>query len=61
MRCRRVWSGFRDSPSSRARSAVGSPLAIPRNRSTRVAGRCRVLAKTVPVRSVSYPLQARQR
>jgi hypothetical protein len=37
MRCRRVWSWFRDRPSSRARRAVGSLLAIPRS-STRVSG-----------------------
>ena len=39
-------------PNSRAKRAVGSPLAIPRSNSTKVAGRCRVFAKAVPVRSV---------
>jgi hypothetical protein len=38
-RCRRVWSGLRDSPHARARRAVGSPVAIPRSSSTSVAGR----------------------
>ena len=52
MRCRRVWSGLRDRPNSRARRAVGSPLAMPRSRSTSVAGRWRVFSKTVLVRSV---------
>jgi hypothetical protein len=52
MRCRRVCRCVRDSPSSRARRAVGSPLAMPRSRSTIVAGRCRVFAKTVPVKRV---------
>jgi hypothetical protein len=42
----------RDIPNSRAKRAVGSPFAIPRRRSTRVAGRWRVFAKTVLVRSV---------
>jgi hypothetical protein len=52
-RGRRGWSCVRDSPSSRARRAVGSPWASPRRRSTRGAGRGRVLAKTVPVSRVS--------
>jgi hypothetical protein len=51
-RCRRICSCFRDSPSSRARRAVGLPVAIPRKMRTRVAGRWRVFANTVPVRSV---------
>jgi hypothetical protein len=46
---------LRDSPNSRARRAVGSPFAIPRRHRTKVAGRCRVFAKTVPVSSMMYP------
>jgi hypothetical protein len=61
MRCRRVWRGVRDPPHSRARRAVGSPVAIPRHNSTKVAGRCRGFAKTGPVSQVEEPSQARQR
>ena len=51
--CRRgVWSCLRERPSSRARRAMGSPLATPRSNSTRVAGRCRVFSKAVSVSSV---------
>jgi hypothetical protein len=50
--CRRVWRYWRDSPHWRAKRAVGSPLATLRS-STRVAGRCRGLATTVPVSRVS--------
>jgi hypothetical protein len=39
----------------------GLALAIPRSHSTKVAGRCRVFAKTVPVSKVESPSQARQR
>jgi hypothetical protein len=52
-RGRRGWRGVRDRPSARARRAVGSPLATPRRRNPRVAGLCRVLAKTGPVSRVS--------
>jgi hypothetical protein len=52
MRCRRVCRGVRDTRNSRARRAVGSPLAIPRRSRTSVAGRGRVFAKTVPVNNV---------
>jgi hypothetical protein len=38
---------------TRARRAVGSPLVMPRRKSTRVAGRCRVFANAVPVSRVS--------
>jgi hypothetical protein len=54
----RVCSGFRDTPNSRASRAVGSPVVPPRSRSTWVAGRGRVVSKTVPVRRVSEPAQA---
>jgi hypothetical protein len=52
IRCRKVCSYLRDRPNSRARRALGSPLAILRSNSTRVAGRCRVFSKRVPVSSV---------
>jgi hypothetical protein len=52
IRCRRVYSCFRGSPSSRARRVVGSPLAISRSGSTSVARRCRVFSKTVPISKV---------
>jgi hypothetical protein len=56
MRCRRVWSCWRDSPNAHARRAVGSPVAIPRRNSTRVAERCWVFANTVPDSSVLSPI-----
>ena len=61
IRCRSGCRCLRERPNSRARRAVGSPLANPRRHRTQVAGRCRVFAKTVPVSRVSSPWQARQR
>jgi hypothetical protein len=51
-RGRRVGSGCRARPNSRAKRAVGAPLASPRRSNPSVAGRCRVFAKTVPVSRV---------
>jgi hypothetical protein len=44
-RWRNVCSCLRDIPNSRAKRAVGSPLAMPRSRSTSAAGRWRVFFK----------------
>jgi hypothetical protein len=60
-RCRRGCRCVRDTPNSRPRRTVGSPLAIARRHRTSVAGRCRVVSKTVPVSRVSSASQARQR
>jgi hypothetical protein len=45
-------AGYYVGMQGRAKRAVGSPLAIPRSNNMRVAGRCRVFAKTVPVHTV---------
>jgi hypothetical protein len=52
-RWRSVGSCLRDRPSSRAKRAVESPFAIPRRRSTSVAGRWRVFSNAVAVSRVS--------